>query len=93
MPLKLIKILIIFFYLKNPTTFGENYENMHALPFNHTPASAVGAYRMEPHTLAKYIVSIRLTKENPRLFGLTHFCAGSIIAPNRILTAAHCVLR
>ncbi|TMW39177.1 hypothetical protein DOY81_015743, partial [Sarcophaga bullata] len=50
----------------------------------------VGGYRPEPHTLAKYIVSLRKVKEQPKQFGYTHFCAGSIIEANRILTAAHC---
>ncbi|TMW43160.1 hypothetical protein DOY81_011760 [Sarcophaga bullata] len=81
---------------KNPTIFAWNSTNVTlprqpALPFNYTPQlRVVGAYRMEPHTLAKYVVSIRQTGEPQNLFGYTHFCAGSIIEANRILTAAHC---
>ncbi|XP_023305601.2 chymotrypsin-2-like [Lucilia cuprina] len=53
----------------------------------------VGGYRPNDSPLTKYIVSIRQQTETERSFGYTHFCAGTIIAANKILTAAHCIFR
>ncbi|KAM7350411.1 trypsin-2-like [Cochliomyia hominivorax] len=52
-----------------------------------------GGFRPTKLVLAKYAVSLRFRTENNRNFGYTHFCAGSIIKANKILTAAHCVYR
>ncbi|XP_065365409.1 chymotrypsin-2 [Calliphora vicina] len=53
----------------------------------------VGGYRPNYASLTKYVVSIRRRDETANKFGYTHFCAGSIIAANKILTVAHCVHR
>lgn len=65
------------------------YEQPEVLP---DPRIA-GGYRPDKLLLAKYIVSLRQRSENEKQFGYTHFCAGSIIAANKILTAAHCFSR
>lgn len=50
-----------------------------------------GGYKPLKNTLNKYVVSIR-TSRATAYFGDNHFCVGSIISDNLILTAAHCVV-
>ncbi|XP_028896011.1 kallikrein 1-related peptidase b26 isoform X2 [Zeugodacus cucurbitae] len=50
-----------------------------------------GGYKPTGNTLNKYVVSIR-TSRATAYFGDNHFCVGSIISDNLILTAAHCVV-
>ncbi|XP_011197482.2 trypsin-3 [Bactrocera dorsalis] len=50
-----------------------------------------GGYKPLKNTLTKYVVSIR-TSRATAYFGDNHFCVGSIISDNLIMTAAHCVV-
>uniref|UniRef100_A0A1A9WX92 Peptidase S1 domain-containing protein n=1 Tax=Glossina brevipalpis TaxID=37001 RepID=A0A1A9WX92_9MUSC len=45
----------------------------------------------ENHEYAKYVVSLRKQKE--KIFGESHFCAGTIIKDDMILTAANCAMQ
>ncbi|XP_054729750.1 kallikrein-4-like [Anastrepha obliqua] len=51
-----------------------------------------GGYRPDEDKLLKYVVSIG-AKQTTKFFGDSHFCAGSIVKPHVIVTAAHCVTK
>ncbi|XP_044574275.1 chymotrypsin-1 [Drosophila ananassae] len=55
-------------------------------PSGYTPHRIVGGADVPPGEHVPYQVSLQYQTRN----GQMHFCGGSIIAPNRILTAAHC---
>lgn len=48
----------------------------------------VGGYGVDSEEYINYQISLQYNKDGKH----RHFCGGSIIAPNRILTAAHCVV-
>jgi len=47
------------------------------------------AYRPTVHTLAKYAVTINYPEYE--YIGDSHFCAGTVLSPRKIVTAAHCL--
>jgi len=55
-------------------------------PSGYTPHRIVGGADIPPGEHVPYQVSLQYRTRG----GQMHFCGGSIIAPNRILTAAHC---
>ncbi|KAH8360005.1 hypothetical protein KR093_010067, partial [Drosophila rubida] len=55
-------------------------------PSGYTPTRIVGGSDVPAGDYVPYQVSMQYSTHG----GYTHFCGGSIIAPDRILTAAHC---
>lgn len=93
MSLKLLKISIIFLIFQILKIGAESTNNTVDNTILPGEMRVVGGYCPDHHILAKYVVSVKLSREKPHQFGYKHFCAGSIIAANKILTAAHCVFR
>lgn len=97
---------LLLFIIRTPKAYGlqssgqHNHNHELELPpdlSNITYASGeynmliTGGYKISGNTLNKYVVSIR-TSRATAYFGDNHFCVGSIISDNLILTAAHCVV-
>uniref|UniRef100_A0A1A9Z843 Lectizyme n=1 Tax=Glossina pallidipes TaxID=7398 RepID=A0A1A9Z843_GLOPL len=54
-------------------------------------ARIVGGFRPKIDNYAKYMIFIVKTTGRTKYFGSKNYCGGTIITPNYILTAAHCV--
>ncbi|XP_037934882.1 uncharacterized protein LOC119670311 [Teleopsis dalmanni] len=80
-----VYMLIIVLINLSQVSTEENLTALSSEMHKHSPV-----YRPHTHTLVKYVVSIR-TRNFDIVFGDNHYCAGSIIAPNKVVTAAVCV--
>uniref|UniRef100_A0A1A9Z844 Lectizyme n=1 Tax=Glossina pallidipes TaxID=7398 RepID=A0A1A9Z844_GLOPL len=54
-------------------------------------ARIVGGFRPKVDNYAKYMIFIVKSTGRIKYFGSENFCGGTIITPNYILTAAHCI--
>ncbi|XP_061400127.1 chymotrypsin-C-like [Musca vetustissima] len=70
---------------EEPLDLEAYFDALDAVP--ESQERVVGGYAVDSEQYINYQISLQYNKDGD----YRHFCGGSIIAPNRILTAAHCV--
>lgn len=95
---KILTILLLIHLIKATTLYNtslitqDNCDDENADSESEYIFLIAGGYRVKSVLqLSKYMVSIR--SRNPqKYFGDNHFCAGTIIGKQTVLTSAHCVM-
>uniref|UniRef100_A0A1I8N1Z8 Peptidase S1 domain-containing protein n=1 Tax=Musca domestica TaxID=7370 RepID=A0A1I8N1Z8_MUSDO len=70
---------------EEPLDLDAYFDALDAIP--DSQERVVGGYGVDSEEYINYQISLQYNKDGD----YRHFCGGSIISPNRILTAAHCV--